>query len=119
MQHTGSVVQVEQQIVDAGAEVIWILAQDGFGTPGTAQSCRNFMDSQGSELGWCVGDGQTAPTAEAFMDSPFGNGKGFDMVVVRETMEVVFVTSHGIGGGFENLTGEELLAEIQMIAENL
>ena len=111
--------QVEQQIIEAGAELIWVLEADGLGTPGTAEVCRNFMDGLGSELGWCVGDGQTMPNPGTFDDSPFGNGKGFDIVVPRETMEIVYVTNHGIGGGFENISGEELLAQIQMIAESL
>lgn len=111
--------QVEQEIVALGAEIIWVLEADGGGSPGTAEVCRNFMDNLGSTLGWCVGDAETMPVPGTFDDSPFGNGKGFDIVVPRETMEVAYVTDHGIGGGFDNITGEELLAAIQMVAEGL
>ena len=111
--------QVEQQILDAGAEIIWVLEQDAFVQPGTAQSCRDFVDSQGSTLGWCVGDGATQPVAGTFDDSPFSIGRGFDIIVPRETMEIVYTTNHGTPLGNENITGEELLAEIQAVAESL
>ncbi len=111
--------QVEQQIIDAGAEIIWVLEASGFGQPGTAAECRDFLDSHGSTQGWCVGDGETMPTPGTWDDSPFGLTRGFDIVVPRRSMEIVYSTNHGTGSGFDNITGEELLVEIQAIAAGL
>ena len=111
--------QVEQQILDAGAEIIWVLEANSFGQPGTAQTCRDFVDSQGSTLGWCVGDGDTMPNPGTFDNSPFSIGRGFDIIVPRGSMTIEYTTSHGTPNGNENITGEELLAEIEMIAEQL
>ncbi|PRQ08216.1 hypothetical protein ENSA7_21880 [Enhygromyxa salina] len=111
--------QVEQQILDAGAQIIWVLEQDSFLQPGTPEGCRNFVDSQGSSLGWCVGDAETMPVAGTFDNSPFSQARGFDIVVVRETMTIVYSTNHGTTNGNENISGEELLAEIQAIAAGL
>jgi hypothetical protein len=119
VQHASSVVQVEQQIVDAGAQIIWVLEQDSFLQPGTPEGCRNFVDAQGSNLGWCVGDAQTMPVPGTFDNSPFSIARGFDIVVVRETMKIVYSTNHGTTNGNENITGEELLAQIQAIAAGL
>ena len=110
---------VEQDFIDAGALIIWVLEQDNLLNIGTASSCRTYMDSKGSTQGWCIGDGETMPTSGAFDNSPFAVGRGFDMVVVRDTMEIAFVSSHGSPGGNENLTGEELLAEVQAVIDNL
>jgi hypothetical protein len=112
-------VQVEQQILDTGAEIIWVLEADSFGVPGTAEECRNFVDAMGSSLGWCVGDGETIPMPGTFDDSPFSIGRGFDIIVPRGTMEIVYTTNHGTPDGNENITGEELLAQIQMVADSL
>ncbi len=111
--------QVEQEIIDAGAELIWVLEANSFLQPGTPEECRNFMDSLGSTQGWCVGDAETMPMAGVFDNSPFGEGRGFDIIVPRESMTIVYTTSHGIGGGFDNITGEELLVEIQAVADGL
>lgn len=111
--------QVEQQILDAGAQIIWVLEQDSFLQPGTAQLCRDFIDSRGSTLGWCVGDGQTMPTPGTFDNSPFSIGRGFDIIVPRGSMTIEFTTNHGTPGGNENITGEELLAAIEAIAATL
>lgn len=111
--------QVEQQILDAGAQIIWVLEQNSFGQPGTAEMCRNFLDSRGSELGWCVGDGETIPTPGTFDTSPFSIARGFDIIVPRSTMEIVFTTNHGTPQGNENISGEELLAQIQAVAAGL
>jgi hypothetical protein len=117
--HTGSVVQVEQDILAAGAQIIWVLEANGFGQPGTPEDCRNFVDAQGSNAGWCVGDGETIPVPLTFDNSPFSIGRGFDIIVPRSTMEIVYATNHGTPDGNENITGEELLAEIQMVADSL
>ena len=111
--------QVEQQIIDAGAEIIWVLEADSFLQPGTAQGCRDFVDSKGSNAGWCVGDGATIPTPGTFDNSPFSISRGFDMILPRETMVIEYTTSHGTPNGNENITGEELLAVVQMIAAGL
>lgn len=111
--------QVEQAIVDAGAEIIWVLEQNAFLQPGTPEDCRNMMDSLGSTHGWCVGDSQTFPTPGAFDNSPFSQARGFDIIVPRGSMTIEFATNHGSPGGNENLTGEELLAEVQAIAASL
>ena len=111
--------QVEQQILDAGAEIIWVLEANSFGQPGTAQTCRDFVDSQGSTLGWCVGDGDTMPNPGTFDNSPFSIGRGFDIIVPRGSMKIEYTTSHGTPNGNENITGEDLLAVIEMIAEQL
>jgi len=112
-------VQVEQEILDAGAQIIWVLEANSFGQPGTAQTCRDFVDSQGSQLGWCVGDGETMPMPGVFDNSPFSIGRGFDIIVPRSTMEIVYSTSHGTPVGNENVSGEELLAQIQAVADGL
>lgn len=111
--------EVEQQIIDAGAEIIWVLEQNAFLQPGTAQECRTIMNGLGSQLGWCVGDSETIPTPGVFDNSPFSQARGFDIIVVRETMQLVFSTSHGTPQGNENISGEELLAQIQMVADSL
>lgn len=111
--------QVEEQILDAGAEIIWVLETDSFLQLGTAQGCRNLVDSLGSDKGWCVGDADTSPTPGTFDNSPFSISRGFDIVVVRDTMVIEYSTNHGTPAGNENITGEQLLAQIQMIADSL
>lgn len=111
--------QVEEQILDAGAEIIWVLETDSFLQPGTAQGCRNLVDSLGSDKGWCVGDGDTHPVPTTFDNSPFSVGRGFDIVLPRATMVIEYTTNHGTPDGNENITGEQLLAQIQMIADSL
>jgi hypothetical protein len=112
-------VQVEQQILDAGAEIIWVLETDSFLQPGTAQGCRNLVDSLGSTHGWCVGDGDTQPVPGTFDNSPFSIERGFDIVLPTQTMVIEYATNHGTPQGNENITGEELLAQIQAIADTL
>ncbi|PRP93155.1 hypothetical protein ENSA5_44220 [Enhygromyxa salina] len=111
--------QVEQQILDAGAEIVWVLEQDSFLQPGTAEGCRDFLDGAGSTLGWCVGDSETQPMPGTFDNSPFSVGRGFDIIVPRQTMAIAFTTNHGTPGGNENISGEELLAEIIAVIEGL
>ena len=120
-----SVVEVEDDIVAAGAEIIWVLEQDVQGVDGTMTSCMSFMDDAGAlagvpaDKGWCVGDAQTMPVPGTFDDSPFSIARGFDIIVVRETMEVVFTTNHGTPGGNDNITGAELLAEVEAVVAGL
>jgi hypothetical protein len=112
-------VQVEQQILDAGAEIIWVLETDSFLQLGTAQGCRNLVESLGSTHGWCVGDADTQPVPGSFDNSPFSIQRGFDIIVPRYNMVIEYTTNHGTPQGNENITGEELLAQIQMIADSL
>ena len=91
---------------------------DQIGQPGTAASCRDFMDDRGSEAGWCVGDGQTEPEPGVWDNSPFSVGRGFDIIVPRGSMEIVFTTNHGTPAGNENIDGEDVLeAVIEAVAE--
>lgn len=107
--------QVEQDILNAGAQIIWVLEQTAAFQPGTATDCRTFVRSQGSRAGICVGDGQTQPTAGVWDRSPFARGRGIDMIVRRSDMHVVWVSTHGTPAGNENLTGAEVLAEVRRI----
>ena len=76
--------QVEEEIIAAGAEIIWVLEQNRLGVEGNAEDCRSFMDDRGSSEGWCVGDGQTEPTPGTFDESPFSVLRGFDLVVPED-----------------------------------
>lgn len=104
----------QSDIVEAGAEIIWVLEQTPFFEPGTAERCLVDMgENYGAETGWCVGDGETLPAAGTFDTSPFSVQRGFDMIVDRETMVILYSTSHGSRDGNENLTGEDILAEVR------
>jgi hypothetical protein len=108
------VAQVEDEIVAAGAEIIWVLEMDLEAELGTADSCDEILGLLGSEdQGWCVGDEQTEPVAGTFNDSPFSLLRGFDIVVPRSTMVIEYSTSHGTPEGNENLTGKDILAAVQ------
>jgi hypothetical protein len=117
--HAGLVAEQEQAIIEAGAEIIWVLEQDRMFQPGTAESCRALLDQADSVLGWCVGDSQTEPEQGIFDTSPFAEGRGYDFIVDRRTMEIVWTTTHGTTSGNENLSGEEVLAAVQAAAEAL
>lgn len=107
--------QLEEQFLAENLEIIWVLEQDTSFQGGTAQSCRTFMNGRGSDKGWCVGDGQTMPTPGVFDDSPFSIARGFDMLVDRATMTVLFAASHGTPSGNENLSGQQLLDEVRRV----
>lgn len=77
------------------------------------------MNTQGSTQGWCVGDSQTVPTPGAWDNSPFSVGRGFDIIVPINTMDIAFTTSHGSTSGNENIDGEALLAELETILAGL
>ena len=109
----------EADIIDAGAEIVWVMEQNNILQPGTADNCRAWMDYIGSTDGTCVGDSQTQPVAGTFDNSPFSIARGFDMIVVRETMEIVWVTNHGTPFGNENLDGPAVLAEVQAAVAGL
>ena len=107
--------QVEEDIIAAGARIIWVLEQTRTGEAGTAQTCREAFDGYGSDKGLCVGDGQTMPNPGTFDDSPFAMGRAIDLIVRRSDMRLVFEAAHGTPRGNENLTGEEVLAEIRAV----
>lgn len=113
MTHAGSVAQVEEQIIDEGAAIIWVLQQSSGFQDGTAQLCRDFMDGRGSNNGYCVGDSQSMPTPFLFRDASFSNGRGVDVIVRRSDMQIVFDAGHGTTGGNENLDGNDILAAVQ------
>ena len=112
-------VDVEDDIIAAGAEIIWVLEQDQFGAPGPAARCMDFMDGLDSQQGWCVGDEQTQPESGTFDNSPFSVARGFDIIVPRESMVVEYTTNHGTTAGNENVDGAEVLAELQAIVSGL
>jgi len=107
------VAQVSDQIIAAGGYPIWVLEYNSSFVGGTAESCYEFMSSKNTDDGVCVGDSDTMPTAFAFYDSPFALGRGIDLIVDRHTMEVVFTSGHGTPSGNENLTGAELVVEVE------
>ena len=105
--------EVEEDILEEGAAIIWVLERDQTFQEGTAELCRETMNRLGSDKGWCVGDYETVPTPGTFDESPFSERRGFDILVERESMKVVFSTSHGTPDGNENIDGEELLEVIR------
>ena len=111
--------EVADDIVAAGAQIVWVLEETSGGVPGTADLCMDAMDVLGDpSQGWCVGDAETEPEPGVFDDSPFSVYRGFDMILPRTTMEILWTTSHGTPAGNENLEGDEVLAAVeQVIAE--
>lgn len=112
-------VAVEDDIRAAGAEIIWVLEMGAGFTPGTAEECLDFMTEIGSAAGWCVGDDETEPEADVWDESPFSVGRGFDIITPRETMEIVYTTSHGTPSGNENPDGTVILEEVQAVVDGL
>lgn len=117
MDHAGSVAEVEEQIEAEGVAIVWVIEQIDFFTDGSVTHCAEFTGAIGSDAGWCVGDGETQPTPGAFDDSPFSEGRGFDILVDRATMEIVLTTNHGTPTGNENITGTELLTQIRAFTQ--
>ena len=111
--------EVEDEITDAGAQIIWVLEQGRAQEPGTAELCDGVLDDLGGgDQGLCVGDAETEPVAGVFDESPFSVYRGFDMILPRTTMEILWTSSHGTPEGNENPTGEEVLDAVrQVIAE--
>ncbi|MBX2799445.1 MAG: hypothetical protein KTR31_17350 [Myxococcales bacterium] len=111
---------MEDDIVAAGAEIIWVLERDNRNQPGTVDLCTSTMDTLGSEdQGWCVGDEQTLPQSGAFDDSPLSIARGFDIIVSRESMEILWESNHGTPIGNDNLDGEQVLAAVREAVANL
>lgn len=105
--------QVEDDIIAAGAQIIWVLEKDRAFVDGTAESCRSYINSEGSTKGLCVGDGETMPTPGVWDNSPFSIARGFDIIVRRSTMEILWASSHGTPAGNENLTGSQVLEAVR------
>ena len=105
--------EVEEEIVDAGAEIIWVLERGEDFSDADAALCRETMDRFGSDAGWCVGDAQTEPRPGTWDESPLARERGFDLIVDTETMVIEWVSTHGTTAGNENLDGEDVLAEVQ------
>ncbi|MCA9567888.1 MAG: hypothetical protein KC656_08600 [Myxococcales bacterium] len=114
-------VGVADDIVAAGAEIIWVMERTASNAPGTAVNCQTFMSTVGggTDKGWCVGDSETLPTAYTFDNSPFSLYRGFDMIVTKNDMVIQFSSSHGSPAGNENMTGAEMLAEVQAVIAGL
>ncbi|MEL6184462.1 MAG: hypothetical protein AAFU79_07550 [Myxococcota bacterium] len=110
--------QFEEDILAEGAQIIWVLESDRSGRrdAATAQECRTFMRSRGSDKGWCVGDAQTQPTPGVFDAAPFAIGRGFDMILRRDAMRVLWVSTHGTPSGNENLDGQAVLDAVRMFS---
>lgn len=105
---------LESEIVDAGAEIVWVLEQDNLFGDGTAESCMAVMDGLGSDdKGWCVGDDELMPTDSLFDESELAEGRGFDVVVERSSMRIVWVSTHGTPSGNDNEDGADVLAAVQ------
>lgn len=101
--------QVEEQIINAGAQLIWVLEATRRGQPATGEACRTEFGTFGSDNGLCVGDAETMPMAGVFDRSPFAPNRGFDIIVRRSDMKIVWASSHGTGSTNENLTGAQVL----------
>ena len=107
----------EDAIVEAGAEIVWVLEYGNDFQAGTAKSCVDHFEQMGVQSqGWCVGDGQSKPEENLFDQSEFAIGRGFDMIVSRDTMTIDWVSTHGSPGGNENLDGDEVLAAVELVA---
>ncbi len=107
----------EQTILDAGAQIVWVLEADPAQEPGTMETCVEVMGELGATQGWCVGDGQTMPTPGVFDNSPFSVDRGFDMVVTVEAMEILWVSSHGSPSGNDNLDANDVVDAVQAAVE--
>lgn len=104
----------------AGAQIIWVLEQDPSFQDGTAANCEATLEALGADQGWCVGDDEIlGGAADAFDSSDFAVGRGFDLIVPRRTMTIDWVSSHGTPSGNDNLSGDDVLAEVERIVGSL
>ena len=110
---------VEEQILETGTQIVWVLEQGPSLEPGTAALCDEVMDELGSSAGLCVGDAETEPVAGTFDDSPFSVSRGFDIIVPRATMEILWTSSHGTPSGNDNLEGEDVLDAVRQVVSGL
>ena len=103
--------EIDDDFIATGAQIVWVLEQDASFGDGTAVSCFDTMSELGADAGWCVGDDETLPEPDVWDDSPLANNRGFEIIVDRSTMQVVWTSSHGSGSN-DNVSPEELLAEV-------
>jgi hypothetical protein len=107
---------VEDEIVAAGAQIVWVLEAGPGLEPGTAELCDEVMTELGSgPVGLCVGDAETEPEPGVWDASPFSEYRGFDIALPRTTMEILWSSSHGTPGGNENLDGEAVLDAVREV----
>ncbi|MEQ8278600.1 MAG: hypothetical protein RMA76_34810 [Deltaproteobacteria bacterium] len=106
---------VEEDILAAGAQIIWVLEHTTTNQDGTAVQCRQAFNGYGSDKGLCVGDGESTPRTRVFDTSPFSEARGIDLIVRRSDMHVVFEAPHGTPSRDTQLTGEELLQEVRNV----
>lgn len=117
-----SVGSIQDDIRSLGIEIIWVLEYTVSGQGGTDDNCYDFFSNAATvnaSEGWCVGDSETMPVAYTFDDSPFAIGRGFNMLVDRDTMQIVWESNHGTPAGNDNLTAAEILAELTVEMQNL
>ena len=107
--------QLDNDIAAEGIQIVWVLMQDRLFRAGTADRCRDYIRSISGDVGLCVGDSETRPMADAFGDSDIAIGRGYDVLVRRSDMKVVYATTHGTPGGNETLTGQQLLDNIRRV----
>lgn len=55
------------------------------------------------------------PNPGTFDNSPFALARGFDIIVRRSDMRIVWVSTHGTTSGNDNLTGAQVLTEVRRI----
>jgi hypothetical protein len=102
------------EIAAEGAGIVWVLEAGPGQEPGTAELCDEVMeDLDGEHQGWCVGDAETEPVPGTFDASPFSVDRGFDMIVARSTMEILWTSSHGSPAGNENLDAAAVLTAVR------
>jgi hypothetical protein len=77
------------------------------------------LDQAGSDTGWCVGDDETQPEVDAWDNSVFSIGRGFDIIVTRSDMVIQYTTSHGTPSGNENISGEDVLQAVEDVIAGL
>ncbi len=107
------------EIIAAGAQIIWVLEYTGQFDDGTAETCYTFMSSKQTTRGICVGDSETQPNPLTFWNSPFSAQRGIDVIVDPRRMNVVFTAGHGTTAGNENLNGDDILAAVEEAVANL
>jgi len=78
-----------------------------------SRSPRSILDTESSTAGLCAGDAETGPVAGAFDNFALAIARGFDILVRRNDMRIVYVTTAGTPAGNENLTGAEVLQDIK------
>ena len=54
-----------------------------------------------------------------FDNSPFAEGRGFDIIVPRSAMTIEWVSTHGTPSGNDNLSGDDVLAEVERVIADL